>query len=145
MLSSTKFEDVKSEETTIISNGVKIEGKITCNGNIRVDGEIQGDIVSQSNITIGELGQVNGQINGEAVTIGGKVSGTVIAKEKLVLDSRGNLKGDIFTKNLAIEPGAKFDGKSKTGDLKDMEEIQDIIKQSSTRGKMPMNANLTKN
>jgi cytoskeletal protein CcmA (bactofilin family) len=144
MLSSTKFEGVKSEETTIISNGVKIEGKISCSGNIRVDGEIQGDIVSQSNITIGELGQVKGQINGEAVTIGGKVSGTVIAKEKLVLDSRGNLKGDIFTKNLSIEAGAKFDGKSKTGDLKDMEEIQDIIKQSTTLGKMPMNVNLTK-
>jgi cytoskeletal protein CcmA (bactofilin family) len=145
MLSSTKSEGVKSEETTIISNGVKIEGKITCKGNIRVDGEIQGDILSQSNITIGEFGQVNGQINGEVVTIGGKVSGTVIAKEKLVLDSRGNLKGDIFTKNLSIEAGAKFDGKSKTGDLKDMKEIQDIIKQSTTIDKMPMNANLTRN
>ena len=145
MLSSTKFDGVKSEETTIISNGVKIEGKITCSGNIRVDGEIQGDILSQTNITIGELGKVNGQINGEAVTIGGKVSGTVIAKEKLVLDSRGNLKGDIFTKNLTIEAGAKFDGKSKTGDLKDMKEIQDVIKQSTTLNKMPMNANLTKN
>jgi len=145
MLSSTKFDGVKSEETTIISNGVKIEGKITCSGNIRVDGEIQGDILSQTNITIGELGKVDGQINGEAVTIGGKVSGTVIAKEKLVLDSRGNLKGDIFTKNLTIEAGAKFDGKSKTGDLKDMKEIQDVIKQSTTLNKMPMNANLTKN
>jgi cytoskeletal protein CcmA (bactofilin family) len=139
MLSSTKFEDAKSEETTIISNGVKIEGKIICSGNIRVDGEILGDIVSQSNITIGELGKVNGQINGEVVTIGGKVSGTVIAKEKLVLDSKGNLKGDIFTKNLVIEEGAKFDGKSKTGNVNDMKEIQDIIKQSSNLRKMPIN------
>ena len=145
MLSSTKSESIKSEETTIISNGVKIEGKITCSGNIRVDGEIQGDILSQSNITIGELGKVNGQINGEAVTIGGKVSGTVIAKEKLLLDSKGNLKGDIYTKNLSIEAGAKFDGKSKTGDVKDMEEIQDIIKKSSTVSKMPMSVDLTKN
>ncbi|MHA2100544.1 MAG: bactofilin family protein [Candidatus Kariarchaeaceae archaeon] len=144
MLSNTKFEGIKSDETTIISNGVKIAGKITCSGNIRVDGEIQGDIVSQSNITIGELGQVNGQINGEVVTIGGKVSGTVIAKEKLVLDSGGNLKGDLFTKNLSIEAGAKFDGKSKTGDLNDMKEIQNIIKQSNTFNKMPMNANIEK-
>jgi len=48
MLKNKQFEGVKSEEITIISNGVKIEGKITSSGNIRVDGEIQGDILSQS-------------------------------------------------------------------------------------------------
>jgi cytoskeletal protein CcmA (bactofilin family) len=79
-MGNTKLENVKSDETTIISNGVRIEGKIICKGNIRVDGDIQGDIISQADITIGELGQVNGQIKGESVTIGGRVSGTVIAK-----------------------------------------------------------------
>ena len=37
-------DGVKSDETTIISSGVKIEGTVTTNGNIRVDGEIKGDI-----------------------------------------------------------------------------------------------------
>jgi len=120
MLNKTQFGTSKSEETTIIRSGVKIEGKITSSGNIRVDGEIQGDIFSESNITIGEDAQVNGQLNANAITIGGKVSGTVIAKGKLILGSTGNLKGDIITKNLAIEAGAKFDGKSKTGDSIDI-------------------------
>ena len=120
MLNKTQFGTSKSEETTIIRSGVKIEGKITSSGNIRVDGEIQGDIFSESNITIGEDAQVNGQLNANAITIGGKVSGTVRAKGKLILGSTGNLKGDIITKNLAIEAGAKFDGKSKTGDSIDI-------------------------
>ena len=118
MLNNTQFGGAKSEDTTIISYGVKIEGKVKSNGNIRVDGEIQGDILSKGNVTIGARAQVNGQINAEAITIGGKVSGTVRAKEKLILDAKGNLIGDIFTKILVVEAGAKFEGKSRVGENK---------------------------
>ncbi len=132
MLNNKQFGNSKSEETTIISKGVKIEGKITSSGNIRVDGEIQGDIFCESNMTIGEDAKVDGQINANTITIGGKVSGIVRAKENLILDSKSNLKGDIYTKNLVIEEGAKFDGKSKTGDSKDIWEIQETTKPSTT-------------
>ena len=119
MLKSTSFGESQSDETTIISNGVKIDGKLTSSGNIRVEGEIQGDISSKRNIVVGEGGKVNGQINADSITIGGKVSGTVRANKKLVLDPNGYLKGDIFTKILVIEAGARFDGKSKMGDSED--------------------------
>ena len=132
MMKNTPFEGSKSEEITIISRGVKIEGKITSSGNIRIDGEIQGDIFSESNVTIGEVAKVKGQINANVITIGGKVSGIVRAKEKLILDSKSNLKGDIFTKNLVIEEGAKFDGKCKTGGSIDIGEIQETTKPSTT-------------
>jgi cytoskeletal protein CcmA (bactofilin family) len=134
-MKNTPFESGKSVEITIISNGVKIEGKITSSSDIRVDGEIQGDILSQSNVTVGEYGQVKGQINADAITIGGKVSGSVRAKEKLVLDSKGNLKGDIFTKILVVEAGAKFDGKSKMGESKEIWEIEETSKPSTTTTK----------
>lgn len=107
-----------SDDITIISQGVKLEGKITCESSIRVDGNIQGDINSQGNVTIGEYGEVNGQVNGESITIGGKVNGVIKAKEKLVLESKANLKGDVFTKILVIEAGAHFEGKSNMGESK---------------------------
>ena len=115
MLKTTTTEDIKSEETTIISSGVKIEGKVTSSGNIRIEGEIQGDILSQNSVVVGEKGRVNGQINAGSITIGGNVSGTINAKEKLLLGPKGNLNGDIFTKILVVEEGAKFSGKSKAG------------------------------
>ncbi|MCH7772191.1 MAG: polymer-forming cytoskeletal protein [Bacteroidetes bacterium] len=139
MLNNKQFGSSKSEETTIISRGVKIEGKITSSGNIRVDGEIQGDIFSESNITIGEDAKINGLINATVITIGGKVSGIVRAKDKLILNSKCNLKGDIFTKNLVIEEGAKFDGKSKTGDSIDIGESQETTISSATISKLPIN------
>ncbi len=107
-----------TEDITIISTGVKLEGKITSGGSIRVDGTIRGDVISQGNVTVGEHGDVNGQINAAIIAIGGRVVGSVNAKEKLVLESKANLKGDLFTKILVVEAGAKFDGKSNMGDVK---------------------------
>jgi cytoskeletal protein CcmA (bactofilin family) len=125
----------KSDETTIISLGVKIEGKIKSNGNIRVDGEILGDIVSQGNVTIGENGEVNGQVNADIITIGGNVTGTVKAKSRLVLDEKGNLKGDIFTKSLIVKEGALFDGKCKMGDTVSFNETNEADKSPKPLGK----------
>lgn len=123
-----------SEDITIISHGVKLEGKISSGGSIRVDGVIQGDINSQSNVTVGEQGDVSGQINAESVVIGGKVVGSVNAKEKIVMESKANLKGDIFTKILVVEAGARFDGKSNMGDVKEPMRQQNIVPQKNESG-----------
>lgn len=112
----TKTYENGSENITIISSGVKIEGKVTSRGSIRVDGTLEGDLNATGNVTVGEQGDIKGQINATGVTIGGKVIGTVNAKEKLVLESKSVLKGDIITKVLVIEAGAKFDGKSNMGE-----------------------------
>lgn len=104
-----------SEEITIISNGVKVEGKVSSDGSIRLDGTIQGDINCQGNVTIGDQGEVFGKVDGKIITIGGKVEGIINAKEKLILESKADLKGDVFTKILVVEAGARFDGKSNMG------------------------------
>ena len=132
MLKDTKFGSSESEEITIVSRDVKIEGKVTSPGNIRIDGEIQGDIFCESNITIGEGAIVTGQVNANVITVGGKVSGIVRAKDNLILDSKSNLIGDIFAKNLVIDEGAKFDGKCKTGGSIDIGESKETTKPSTT-------------
>ena len=111
----TKSNGSSMEEVTIISSGVVIEGKVSSNGNVRVDGTVKGDIVAQGNLTVGEHGTIQGQLTGDIVSIGGKVEGTVNAKEKLVLEAKAVLKGDLVTKILVVEAGAMFEGKSAMG------------------------------
>ena len=101
-----------NEEVTIIGNGVVIEGKLQSNGNVRIDGKVQGDVSAKANVTVGEKGEIFGQINAEIVTIGGRVDGSVSGKEKVVLESKAQLKGDLTTKILVVEAGARFDGNS---------------------------------
>jgi len=111
-----------SEDITIISHGVKVEGKVSSNGSIRLDGTIQGDISCQGNVTIGDQGEVYGKVDGQTITIGGKVEGLINAKEKLILESKADLKGDVFTKILVVEAGARFDGKSNMGQFRESTE-----------------------
>jgi len=114
-MKSIYSDSTKSEDTTIISSGVKIEGTVTTNGNIRVDGEIKGDMISENNITVGESGSVNGKINASVISIGGTVTGSLEAKEKLTLTSRGKINGDIIVKAFVIEDGGLFNGNCRMG------------------------------
>ena len=108
-----KNSSVGKDEVTIISAGVLIEGKITSNGNIRVDGTINGNVSAEGNITVGENGEVNGEITGDVIAIGGRVIGSVTAKDKVTLEAKSYLKGDLVTKILVIDAGAIFDGRSQ--------------------------------
>lgn len=135
MLKGNSYEGGRTEEATVISKGVKIEGKLSCSGNIRLDGEVQGDISSQGVVIIGEFGKVNGQINADNITIGGKVTGTVKAKDKVVLEAKANLKGDITTKALMVEAGAIFNGNTKMGDSGNLGAPVETFKPADTSAK----------
>lgn len=111
-----KNDNIGKDEVTIIGAGVILEGKLSSNGNIRVDGSINGDITANGNVTIGETGEISGEIKAEVISIGGRVVGSINAKEKAVLESKAILKGDIITKILVVEAGAIFDGNSKMSD-----------------------------
>lgn len=111
-----KNENIGKDEVTIIGAGVVLEGKMSSNGNIRIDGAVNGDITANGSVTVGETGEISGEIKAEAINIGGRVLGGVNAKEKVTLESKAVLQGDIVTKILVIEAGAIFDGNSKMSD-----------------------------
>lgn len=111
-----KNENIGKDEVTIIGAGVILEGKLSSNGNIRVDGAINGDITANGNVTVGETGEISGEIRAEVISIGGRVIGSINAKEKAILESKAVLQGDIVSKILVVEAGAIFDGNSRMSD-----------------------------
>jgi cytoskeletal protein CcmA (bactofilin family) len=108
----SKRENGYSEDVSILSDGVNIEGKISSNGNVRIDGKVIGDVNVKGNLTLGSSSEVKGQINAKNMVVSGKVEGTLNIEDKLTLESASKIKGDIIAKVLVIEEGAKFDGKS---------------------------------
>ncbi len=66
-------ENIGKDEVTIIGAGVILEGKITCKGNIRVDGVVNGDINANGSVAVGENGEINGEINAEVINVGEKL------------------------------------------------------------------------
>lgn len=107
-----KNDNIGKDAVTIISSGVVVEGKLSSNGNVRIDGTVNGDITANGNLTIGNQGEVTGEVHAQVITVGGKISGTITAHEKIILESTSFLKGDIITKILVVEEGAVFEGKS---------------------------------
>lgn len=98
--------------TSIIANGVRIEGSIFADGaEIQVDGEIEGNLRGGA-ITVGETGFVKGDIVSESVTVNGRIEGTVRAR-KVTLSRTAHALGDITHQQLSMEMGAVFDGQCK--------------------------------
>ena len=99
------------KDLNLIGAGTTVEGKIRTQGSLRLDGKMTGEIHAAENLAIGLTGEIEGMINGRNVTVGGKVKGNITAVEKLVLEGKSVVRGDVKAARLVIDEGAVFDGK----------------------------------
>ncbi len=111
LIGGNKEGKATNVEINIIANGTVIEGKISTQGSMRIDGRVIGNVHVNGNLTIGTTGEVNGDIEAKNAIIGGKVNGTIVVAEKLVFESKAVIKGDIKASKLVVDEGAIFDGK----------------------------------
>ena len=103
---------IETENNVInqIGVGTEITGDVATNGDIRFDGILTGNLKTKGKVVVGETGAVKGEINCKNSVVEGKVEGKIIVGELLTLKATSTLTGDIITRRLAIEPGAKFSG-----------------------------------
>lgn len=95
----------------IIGKGTTVKGEIETTGNIRIEGMLEGNIRSKAKAVFGESAHIKGNVYAQNAEIAGKIDGTVHVADTLVLKPGALINADIFTGNLIIEPGAKFNGK----------------------------------
>jgi len=95
---------------SLISTNTVVEGKVMTEGSIRIDGKLVGDVVAKANAAIGLTGTVEGSVKAKNVALSGHVKGSVIAAEKLILENKSVMKGDIRASRLVVDEGASFDG-----------------------------------
>jgi len=94
----------------LIQSGTSITGDIQSNGNIRIDGTLNGTVEAGGRVILGSTGTVEGEIRCINADIEGRVMGTIHVKELLTFKATANVNGEIYTNKLAIEPGARFTG-----------------------------------
>jgi len=102
--------EVQSNSINIIGNGTSITGDIHGEGDIRVDGNLKGTLVTKGRVVIGTTGVFSGEITCRNADISGKVDGKIKVSELLALKASAKFSGDIITSKLAIEPNALFTG-----------------------------------
>jgi cytoskeletal protein CcmA (bactofilin family) len=111
MFSKGKTDSNRKRKTsvpTIISAGLTVTGNLDSDGEIQVDGVIDGDVKSV-HISIGQNGKIVGAVQAERVLIRGCIDGQIRAQE-VTLTGTAQVKGDIHHETLSIEPGAMIDG-----------------------------------
>ncbi len=110
-----KNTDVDASAINIIRTGTEITGDIICKGDIRIDGKLFGNLMSEGKVVVGDNGYVEGSVKCANATISGTLKVTITVKELLSLKATSNLIGEITTNKLQIEPGANFSGNCKMG------------------------------
>jgi cytoskeletal protein CcmA (bactofilin family) len=106
---------ISSTELNFLGSGTYVEGIIKTESSVRVDGTIKGKLVCKNTLTVGINGQIEGDIEAKNAIIGGKINGKIKVAEKLVLESKSALMGEIKASKLIIDEGAIFEGTSKMG------------------------------
>lgn len=110
MFAKKKQPPIKS----LIAVGSHIEGHLKFTDGLRVDGEITGDIRSNTEhpsiLVISETATVTGTIHADHVIINGRVNGPVHAKHMLELQPKAQIVGDVFYKALEMHQGAVITG-----------------------------------
>ncbi|MFA7244099.1 MAG: polymer-forming cytoskeletal protein [Patescibacteria group bacterium] len=123
---------------TIIGVDVSVKGNLKNKGSIQINGNVEGEIKSDENVTIGSSASVKGPVMAKNILVSGKVDGVVEATEKVELDPTGAVSGDIKTKTLIIREGAIFNGNSimagakETPGKTEKDELKDEVIAEST-------------
>ncbi len=104
-----------SSSRNVLSNDVEIKGTIKFSNDLIIDGSIEGEVISDGSLTIGENALVKGDIRTKSVIVFGKVDGNITVREGCELKANAEIVGDIRAGTLSIEGGATFMGNSQVG------------------------------
>jgi len=94
----------------IISESTRIKGDVIANDDIRIDGELHGNISAKGRLVVGPKGKITGEINCNNVEVSGFIKGKVTANDMLNLKETSRIEGDIIVGKLSVEPGSQFTG-----------------------------------
>ncbi len=113
------FGPLKSKRTlnpSVINTGVVIKGSLQGDGEINIDGIVDGDVKAEA-VIIGLNGKIMGTIKADKVEVYGALEGKILAKEVFLAET-ARVIGNIHYESLSMEPGAFVEGDFRHKDSK---------------------------
>jgi cytoskeletal protein CcmA (bactofilin family) len=102
--------DANRANEAYLGPGTKINGKLFFDGPTTIEGDVEGEITGQANVTIGQQATVKGKITAASIVVQGKVMADIQAEKKLDIQPPGSVVGDVTTQSLVIGDGAVLEG-----------------------------------
>jgi cytoskeletal protein CcmA (bactofilin family) len=108
---------------TVLSKDAEFKGSMNFQTSLRIDGKFEGEITSPGTIHVGQSGELQAEVRVGNSIVEGKVTGNIIAQDKLELRSTAKLFGDIKAARLVINEGVVFVGKCEVNPSSDKIEV----------------------
>lgn len=100
----------ETKVVTVIGAGTLIKGELRSKGTVRIEGEVEGRILSEDSIVVQDSGKVKADMIAGQIIISGEVQGNVFAHDRLEITAQGRLVGDITAPRVSIAEGVLFEG-----------------------------------
>jgi cytoskeletal protein CcmA (bactofilin family) len=97
----------------VLTSDVEINGTLKFAGELTFEGKLEGEIVSDGALQLGDSTVINGNVNVNSVVVRGKINGNISAKDKIEIKAKAEVFGDIKAAKLVIEEGVTFVGKTE--------------------------------
>lgn len=94
-----------------ILEGARIEGKVTFVNPMRINGEVEGEIVSKSQLIVQKNARIKADVKVAHLVVMGRLEGTISDCDLLEIQEGGQVFADITVKKLDISKGAIFEGR----------------------------------
>ena len=98
------------EIRAFLGEGTQFKGVLSFAGAVRIDGHVEGEVIGDELLIIGEPGQVSAEIEVGTLVVSGRVQGTITARERVELLRPSRVSGTIRTPCLVVAEGALFNG-----------------------------------
>ncbi|MFZ5876843.1 MAG: bactofilin family protein [Nitrospirota bacterium] len=105
-----KRNGAADEIIAFLGKGTRFKGVVTYDGTVRIDGHIEGEVISTGTLIVGDTAVIDAEVSVATLVCGGKITGNVTATEKVQLLNPAVVSGSIKTPVLMIEAGVRFNG-----------------------------------
>jgi cytoskeletal protein CcmA (bactofilin family) len=95
---------------TFIGEGTRIVGDMSVEHDLRIEGSIKGAVSVGGTLVLSITGSIEGDVVSRSASLAGRLTGNVRVQEKLVLEEKSVLQGDMFARELVVQEGAIFQG-----------------------------------
>jgi cytoskeletal protein CcmA (bactofilin family) len=105
-----KQERDKPMGNTVISNGIVIDGEVSGEEPLTILGTVKGKISTTQNLLVETGATVEADVETQSLSVGGRLTGNVVARERVEVRANGKMIGDIKAPRIVIADGAAFKG-----------------------------------
>lgn len=100
----------QGENETIIGPSVKVDGDFVSEGNVWVQGIVNGSLKTRGDLRVEKGSKIKADVEAANAAVSGQIKGNITVQNNLELGATAVVEGDIVAKVLSIEPGAILNG-----------------------------------